>query len=116
MWLLLLLTLSADGGTSDAGVVDAGPPPSPYVWIATDGGFFTDDGVTDILTMRVGETATITLGRPIVLMQCDDELLKLNADTDSLLLTAKRAGKTRCGFWFESRAYPHRYFDVTVTR
>lgn len=110
MWLLLMLTLAADGGTPDAGA------PSRYEWIANDGGFFTEDGVTDRLTMRVGETANITLGRPIVLMQCDDELLVLGADENTLLLTAKRAGKTRCGFWFEKRAYPHRFFEVTVTR
>lgn len=115
MWLLLLLTLAADGGTPDAAIVDAGAP-RPFEWRANDGGFFTDDGVTDFLTMRVGETANVVLGRPIVLMQCDDELLVLAANTDALLLTAKRAGKTRCGFWFEPRAYPHRYFDVTVTR
>lgn len=107
MWLLLLLTLAADGGAPDAGA---------WQWTSHDGGFLTGDGVTDVLTLRVGETATVTLERPIVLMQCDEQLLSLGATTESLLLTGVKAGRTRCGFWYQKRAYPHRYFDVTVTR
>ncbi len=123
MWLLLLASLAADGGvdggadagTPDAGIVEAVKPPA-WTWLATDGGWLMDGGVTDILVLRVGETAQVQLPRPIVLMQCDEQLLTLGATLDTLLLTGATAGHTRCGFWYEKRAYPHRYFDVTVIK
>ena len=71
-------------------------------------------GVTDVLTMRVGETARVMLPRPIVLMKCDQELLKLDATVDTLLLTAFKDGKTRCGFWYEKSAWPHRTMELEV--
>ena len=36
------------------------------------------------------------------------------ATEKSLLLTAVRAGHTRCGFWYEARSWPHRTLDLTV--
>ncbi len=109
---LLLLTLAADGGTPDAGVPDAGS----WKWIDGDGGWLLDGGSTDILTLRMGETARIVFPFPIVLMQCDEPLLGLGATEDTLLLTGVKAGHTACGFWFYQRAWPHRSMDVTVTK
>ena len=109
---LLLLTLAADGGTPDAGVPDAGS----WKWIDGDGGWLLDGGSTDILTLRVGETARIVFPFPIVLMQCDEPLLGLGATEDTLLLTGLKTGHTACGFWFYQRAWPHRSMDVTVTK
>lgn len=121
MTALLLLCLALDGGlpagvTVDAGTVDAGPvtPTPPWAWETADGGFLDPDGTTDVLTLKLGATAHVRLARPIVLMQCDDELLTLGATDDELLLTAVKRGETRCGFWYTPNAIPHRYMRVTV--
>ena len=116
--ILLLAVLSADGGVDggvpDAGVADAGP--ARWNWIDGDGGWLLDGGITDILTLRVGETAHIVFPLPIVLMQCDEPLLGLGATEDTLLLSGLKPGHTACGFWFDKRAWPHRTFDVTVSK
>lgn len=115
--LVLLALLSADGGAPDAGLPDAGPTaPARWSWIDGDGGWLLDGGVTDVLSVRVGETARVIFPFPIVLMQCDEPLLGLGATEDTLLLTGTRAGHTTCGFWFYQRAWPHRSMDVTVSR
>lgn len=101
-----------DGGVTDAGVVD----PARWKWIDGDGGWLLDGGSTDVLTVRVGETARIVFPFPIVLMQCDEPLLTLGATEDTLLLTGAQAGHTACGFWFYERAWPHRSMDVTVSK
>lgn len=101
-----------DGGVTDAGVVDAGT----WKWIDGDGGWLLDGGSTDVLTLRVGETARVVFPFPIVLMQCDEPLLALGATEDTLLLTGAKAGHTACGFWFYERAWPHRSMDVTVSK
>jgi hypothetical protein len=128
---ILLLTLAIDagaidagvpdGGIRDAGVADAGidagitkPVVRTWKWIDGDGGFILDGGFTDQLTLTVGETARVIFPFPIVLMQCDQELLGLGATEDTLLLTGADAGHTACGFWFWERAWPHRSMDVTV--
>ncbi len=117
---ILLLTLAIDAGAPDGGVtdggLDAGPPKvvRTWKWIDGDGGYILDGGFTDQLTLTVGETARITFPFPIVLMQCDQELLGLGATEDTLLLTGADAGHTACGFWFWERAWPHRSMDVTV--
>ena len=114
---LLLLTLAADAGTPDAGVADAGiAAPVTWKWIYGDGGWLLDGGSTDVLTLRVGETARIVFPFPIVLMQCDEPLLGLGATEDTLLLSGLKAGHTACGFWFYQRAWPHRSMDVTVSK
>ena len=105
-----------DGGVTDGGVGDAGPDPARWKWIDGDGGWLLDGGSTDVLTVRVGETARIVFPFPIVLMQCDEPLLSLGATEDTLLLTGARAGHTACGFWFYERAWPHRSMDVTVSK
>ena len=115
LWLLLSVLLSSDGGVD--GGVDAGtlsPRDDRWKWTHADGGALFADGVTDVLTMRVGETARVMLPRPIVLMKCDQELLKLDATVDTLLLTAFKDGKTRCGFWYEKSAWPHRTMELEV--
>lgn len=117
---ILVLALAADGGVldggvPDAGAVDAGAPPRKWKWEHADGGFLTPDGVTDVLTMRVGEVAQVKLALPIMLMQCDSQLLTLDATVDTLLLKAVKAGHTRCGFWYRANAYPHRTMELTVT-
>ena len=108
----------ADAGTRDAGIAsavpDAGPP--RWAWTDGDGGWLLDGGVTDVLTLRVGETARVVIPFPIVLMQCDEPLLDLGATQDTLLLTGLDAGHTTCGFWFYERAWPHRSMDVTVSK
>ncbi len=109
---LLLLTLAADGGTADAGVADA----KTWKWIDGDGGWLLDGGSTDILTLRLGDTARVVFPFPIVLMQCNEPLLGLGATEDTLLLTGVREGHTACGFWFYSQAWPHRSMDVTVSK
>ena len=109
---LLLLTLAADGGTPDAGVADA----KTWKWIDGDGGWLLDGGSTDILTLRMGDTARVVFPFPIVLMQCNEPLLGLGATEDTLLLTGIREGHTACGFWFYSQAWPHRSMDVTVSK
>jgi hypothetical protein len=130
--LLLLPLLAAvdggvaapDGGHPDAGVaardagVEARAPAAPerWKWVHGDGGWIADGGVSDFLTVRVGETARVQLELPIVLMQCDEPLLELDATEDTLLLTGLKPGHTMCGFWYAQRAWPHRYMDVTVTR
>ena len=117
---ILLLTLAADAGIPDAGVVDAGvtieAPPARWKWLAGDGGWLTDAGISDILTVRVKETARVIFPFPIVLMQCDEPLLELGANEDTLLLTGAKAGHTTCGFWFYEQAWPHRSMDVTVSK
>ena len=114
---LLLLTMAADAGTPDAGVADAGiAAPVTWKWIDGDGGWLLDGGSTDVLTLRVGETARIVFPFPIVLMQCDEPLLGLGATEDTLLLSGLKAGHTACGFWFYQRAWPHRSMDVTVSK
>ncbi len=110
MWWLLTLVLASDGGVVDAGA------PKKWSWVDGDGGWLGDGGVTDLLTVRVGETAPVKLPLPIVLMQCDAQLLSLDATLDTLLLTGAKVGHTFCGFWFEKRDWPHRYFEVTVTK
>jgi len=109
----LLLLLAADGGTPDGGLLT--PPPTTWKWIDGDGGWLLDGGFTDILTVRVGETARVIFPFPIVLMQCDEPLLTLGATEDTLLLTGAKPGHTACGFWFYERAWPHRSMDVTVS-
>ena len=111
--ILLLSLLSADGGI-DGGVPDAGL--TRWSWTDGDGGWLLDGGSTDILTVRVGETARVVFPFPIVLMQCDEPLLTLGATEDTLLLTGAKAGHTACGFWFYPRAWPHRSMDVTVSK
>lgn len=111
---ILLLTLTFDGGTPDAGV-EAPKPAVTWKWIDGDGGYILDGGFTDQLTLRVGETARVIFPFPIVLMQCDHELLRLGATEDTLLLTGLAAGHTACGFWFWERAWPHRSMDVIVS-
>jgi hypothetical protein len=116
--IILLAVLGADGGV-DAGIPDAGladARPARWNWIDGDGGWLLDGGLTDILTLRVGETAHIVFPLPIVLMQCDEPLLGLGATEDTLLLTGLQPGHTACGFWFDKRAWPHRSFDVTVSK
>lgn len=109
MWLLLTLVLAIDGGVPDAGL-------TKWSWVDGDGGWIGDGGITDFLSLRVGETAHVKLPLPIVLMQCDEQLLSLDATDDTLLLTGAKAGHTFCGFWFTKRDWPHRYFEVTVTK
>jgi len=116
--IILLAVLSADGGV-DAGFPDAGVPdagPTRWQWTDGDGGWLLDGGFTDILTVRVGETARIVFPLPIVLMQCNEPLLGLGATEDTLLLTGTQPGHTTCGFWFDKRAWPHRSMDVTVSK
>lgn len=109
---ILTLALAFDGG-----VPDAGAPAAPlWNWVDGDGGWLLDGGVTDILTLQVGQTARVVFPFPIVLMQCDEALLGLGANEDTLLLTGLDAGHTSCGFWFYKRAWPHRFMDVTVSR
>lgn len=120
--LCLLLALSAgddagapDGGTPDAGLATPAPAPK-FSWVHGDGGWIADGGVTDLLTVRVGETARVVFPFPLVLMQCDDPLLELGASEDTLLLKGLQPGSTRCGYWYYQQAWPHRYMEVTVTR
>jgi hypothetical protein len=118
MWLLLLSLwlLAFDGGDVDAGMPSPPAAPARWRWSHADGGWLDDAGVTDTLTMRVGEVAEVQLPRPIILMQCDEPLLELGATADTLLLKAVKAGRTRCGFWYDKQSWPHRTLDVTVTR
>lgn len=116
---ILLLVLAMDGGSDAGGAApDGGVPAAParWRWIDGDGGWLLDGGSTDVLTVRVGETARIVFPFPIVLMQCDEPLLSLGATEDTLLLTGIKAGHTACGFWFYERAWPHRSMDVTVSK
>ena len=119
---ILTLTLAADAGMPDGGIPDAGiveavdAGPSHWKWIGADGGWLNDAGLSDILTVRVGETAKVIFPFPIVLMQCDEPLLELGANEDTLLLTGAKAGHTSCGFWFYEQAWPHRSMDVTVSK
>jgi hypothetical protein len=115
LFTILLLTLAADGGIdpSDAGTP---APTKTWNWIDGDGGWLLDGGSTDVLTLKVGDTARIVFPFPIVLMQCDEELLGLGANEDTLLLTGLKVGHTACGFWFYPRAWPHRSMDVTVSK
>jgi len=115
--LVLLLCLGVDGGV-DAGAVPVEPtPPAPahWTWTHADGGWLDDAGTSDRLTVRVGETAQVKFTAPIILMQCDEPLLDLGATLDTLLLTGKRAGSTKCGFWYRKNSYPDRLMQVTVS-
>lgn len=115
---LLLLLLALDGGVSldagaalDAGVPDAGPR---VRWTHDKGEWLNDAGVTDVLVLHLRDVAEVKFPFPIVLMQCDEPLLTLGANEDTLLLTGAKTGRTRCGFWFDRRAWPHRTMDVAV--
>lgn len=117
-WLLVAMLLGSDGGLSDAGTPDAGEVSTPKRWTwthATDAGFLTPDGVTDVVTMRVGEIAQVKLDLPIILMQCDETLVTLDATIDTLLLKAVKPGHTRCGFWYRKNGYPDRTMELTVS-
>jgi hypothetical protein len=123
--LVLMAALGADGGVStDGGVsldggLDGGVPEkvvnTKWTWFHADGGFLTPDGVTDTLTMRVGEVAHIHFDLPIILMQCDEPLLSLDATLDTLLLKAIKPGKTRCGFWYRKNSYHDRTMELNVS-
>src|SRR4051812_34154972 len=113
---LLMLTLAADGGIPDGGITPDAGPTTGWNWIDGDGGWLLDGGSTDILTLHVGDVARIVFPFPIVLMQCDEQLLGLGATEDTLLLSGLKAGHTACGFWFYERAWPHRSMDVTVLK
>lgn len=108
---------AADGGARDAGV-DAGvrevPKRPRWSWVHGDGGFLLDGGVTDVLSVSIGETAEVRFPHPILLMQCDEVLLGLSATEDTLLLKGEKAGHTQCGFWWFRQAWPNRMMDVTV--
>jgi hypothetical protein len=112
--LALALVFALDGGPS----ADAGPPPAPerFTWKHDKGEWMNDAGLTDILLVRVGETAEVKFPFAIVLMQCDEPLLTLDATEETLLLKGAKAGQTTCGFWFDRRAWPHRTMQVTVTK
>lgn len=141
--VLLSLSLAAlaaggdDAGPTDAGLSDAGdrlgrdagsprgdggsdagtsPPPkrARWSWTHADGGWLLDGGVSDLLTVSVGETAEVRFPHPIILMQCDEVLLSLSATEDTLLLTGEKAGHTQCGFWWFRQPFPNRMMDVTV--
>lgn len=117
---VLLALLAVDGGLPDAGIVDAGTPdagPAKWSWVrAADGGWFDDQGTSDKLVLRVGEVAEIALDLPIMLMQCDEQLLSMEPTLKTLLLKGEKAGKTHCGFWYQRGPIPSRYFEVTVTK
>lgn len=119
-WLWLLLSAfdggaAPDAGTRDAGVSDAGSAVPPrWQWTHDGGGWLNDGGVTDVLTMRMGETAEVKLPHPILLMQCDLPLVTLGATQDTLLLTAVQKGDTRCGFWFKKNSWPDRTMELHV--
>ncbi len=115
-WLVLSVLTMGDGG--DAGL-DGGLPAEPaqhWQWTHADGGWLNDAGLTDVVTMRVGETAVVQFPLPIVLMQCDEPLLTLSATQDTLLLEAVKAGHTTCGFWYRPQSWPHRTLEVTVAK
>lgn len=113
--LLLALLSAVDGGAPDAGLTVPEAPPA-FRWTHGDGGWIADGGVTDLLTVRVGQTARVVFPLPIVLMQCDEPLLELGASEDTLLLKGLEAGHTRCGYWYDQRPWPHRYMEVTVSK
>ncbi len=107
-----------DAGRTDGGHPAAGAPPRPrarWEWVHGDGGWLLDGGVSDILTVSVGETAEVRFPHPIILMQCDEVLLSLSATQDTLLLKGEQAGHTQCGFWWFKQAWPNRMMDVTVS-
>lgn len=110
-------TPRGDGGSADGGG-DAGTRPPPkrarWSWTHGDGGWLLDGGVSDLLTVSVGETAEVRFPHPIILMQCDEVLLSLSATEDTLLLTGEKVGHTQCGFWWFRQPFPNRMMDVTV--
>ncbi len=113
--LVVLALLAIDGGEVDAGIPEAGP--SKWSWLrAPDGGFFDAQGTSDRLSLRVGEVAEVELDLPIVLMQCDEQLLSMTPTLKTLLLKGEKAGHTHCGFWYRTSAIPARYFEVSVSR
>lgn len=128
VFALIALFAAVNGGvaTPDAGArdggVDAGTPdaglalPVRWRWQHADGGWLNDGGLTDILSLRVGETAEVQFDLPIALMQCDEQLLELGSTETTLLLKGLKAGHTMCGYWYFQRSWPHRYMDVTVTK
>lgn len=114
-WLLILAAVLDGGVAPDAGVELTEPAPTRWQWTHDGGAWLDGNGLTDRLTMRVGETAQVKLPLPIILMQCDQPLLTLGATSDTLLLTAIKAGDTRCGFWFKKNAFPDRTMELHVT-
>lgn len=114
-WVLLSL-LAADAGVDAPQPTPAPAPLERWKWSHADGGWLDDAGVTDTLTMRVGEVGELQFPLPIMLMQCDEPLITLEATLDTLLLKAVATGHTRCGFWYRPQSWPHRTLDVIVTR
>jgi hypothetical protein len=105
----------ADAGARDGGTPDTGPPKrARWSWVHADGGWLLDGGVSDVLSVSVGETAEVRFPHPIILMQCDEVLLSLSATVDTLLLKGEKAGHTQCGFWWFRQPFPNRMMDVTV--
>lgn len=111
--------LMRDGGLAPRdGGLDAGVPVAlkraRWSWTHGDGGWLLDGGVSDVLSVSVGETAEVRFPHPIILMQCDEVLLSLSATEDTLLLKGEQAGHTQCGFWWFRQPFPNRMMDVTV--
>jgi hypothetical protein len=129
MHLLLAVLFSA---ISDAGILsrDAGRFDSGYerdasfdsgtdagvaivVWRHLDGGR-TDAGVSDFVTIPIGQTAEIKFPHHCLTIRCDDDLVWITGTVDTVLIKGADAGLTHCGFWFFPQPFPNRYIEVSV--
>jgi hypothetical protein len=126
---VLLCAAAPDGGSlrdggvpdagRDAGVVDAGVPdagPRVGSWKTFDGySWFDDAGTTDLVTLPVGASVEVRFPQPTISVVCDDlELVRVEGQVESYRFTGLKRGQTHCGFWYEKRAWPSRYVEVTV--
>jgi hypothetical protein len=113
-------TLSRDAGRLDSGIerdasIDAGTDAGVaiVVWRHLDGGR-TDAGISDFVTIPLGQTAEIKFPQHCLTIRCDDDLVWITGTVDTVLIKGVAAGLTHCGFWFFPQPFPNRYIEVNV--
>ncbi len=102
-----------DAGAVDAGQADAGAPLES--WVHDGGEELGPDGVTDVVTVRVGFSTRVSFGQPVTMRVCDAPLVEIGPDEDALTFTGVTPGQTQCGFWFlRKQTVPQRLVRVVV--
>jgi hypothetical protein len=111
--IALVLSAMADAGTTGfahSRTVDGGAPATWHF----DGGILRDGGVTDVLTLAVGQAVLVSFPLPIAFGQCDAPLVTVSPEGDRLRFEARQPGTTHCGYWFQKGALPQRLVLIEV--
>ncbi len=108
--LLSAMTDAGMSASSQSRAVDGGMAPTWHY----DGGILKDGGVTDVLTLSVGQSVLVSFPMPIAFGQCDAPLVTVSAEGDRLRFAAQKPGTTQCGYWFQKGALPQRLVFIEV--